>query len=125
MTYSGTNGGAVYGEPVAAEPTTPKVTTKPKAKPTPKRAPSNVAARPQLQAFSVSPSVITPGQTPAVSFQVKGRAPTTRLRLVVSWPGTTNPERQIDLGRRAANAPQSVELRQATGSTLGLRHPIE
>ena len=110
MTYSGTNGGAVYGEPVAAEPTTPKVTTKPKATPKPKRAPASVAARPQLQSFSVNPSVLTPGQTPTVSFQVKGRAPTIRLRLVVSWPGTTNPERQIDLGRRAANAPQSVDL---------------
>ena len=113
MTYSGTNGGAVYGEPVAAEPTAPKVTTQPKAttpKATPKRTPSSVAARPQLLSFSVNPSVITPGQTPTVSFQVKGRAPTIRLRLVVSWPGTTNPERQIDLGRRAANAPQSVDL---------------
>jgi murein DD-endopeptidase MepM/ murein hydrolase activator NlpD len=69
-----------------------------------------VAARPQLQTFTVSPAVLTPGQAPTVAFQIKGRAPTIRVRLVVSWPGTTNPERQIDLGRRAANAPQSVEL---------------
>jgi murein DD-endopeptidase MepM/ murein hydrolase activator NlpD len=100
VTYSGSNGGAVYGEPVEQETPTPK----------PKRKPSSLAARPQLLAFSVSPAVLTPGQVPTVDFQIKGRAPTIRLRLVVSWPGTANPERQIDLGRRAANAPQSVEL---------------
>jgi murein DD-endopeptidase MepM/ murein hydrolase activator NlpD len=103
VTYSGSaggNGGAVYGEPVIQD--------KPAAKP--KKKPSSAAARPQLQAFRVSPTVLTPGQAPTVSFQVKGRAPTIRLRLVVSWPGTTNAERQIDLGRRAANAPQSIAL---------------
>lgn len=103
-TYSGTSGGAVYGEPVAEE--TPKDTPKPK----PRRKPSSVAARPQLLAFTVSPAVLTPGQSPTVDFQVRGRAPTIRLRLVVSWPGTTNPERQIDLGRLPANAAQSVAL---------------
>jgi murein DD-endopeptidase MepM/ murein hydrolase activator NlpD len=107
VTYSGSaggNGGAVYGEPVA--PPAPA----PKPAPKPQRKPSSVAARPQLEAFTVTPGVLTPGQTPSVAFTIKGRAPTIRLRLVVSWPGTTNPERQIDLGRRAANAPQSVEL---------------
>src|SRR5215212_9356337 len=89
---SGTNGGAVYAAPV--------VEKKPKPKP------KSVAARPQLATFRVTPSVLTPGQAPTADFQIKGRAPTIRLRLVVSWPGTTNPERQIDLGRRAANAPQ-------------------
>jgi murein DD-endopeptidase MepM/ murein hydrolase activator NlpD len=108
VTFGGSNGGAVYGEPVL--PDAPAQTPQPAPKPTPKRTPSSVAARPQLQAFSISPTVLTPGQSPTVDFQVKGRAPTIRLRLVVSWPGTTNPERQIDLGRRAANAPQSVEL---------------
>jgi murein DD-endopeptidase MepM/ murein hydrolase activator NlpD len=106
VTYGGTNGGAVYGEPVVDD--APKDTAKPKSKP--KRKPSSVAARPQLQAFRVSPTVLTPGQAPTVDFQVKGRAPTIRLRLVISWPGTANPERTIDLGRRAANAPQSVSL---------------
>ena len=106
VTYSGSNGGAVYGEPVAETPAEPK------------RKPSSLAARPQLQSFSVSPAVLTPGQTPTLDFQVKGRAPTIRLRLVVSWPGTTNPERQIDLGRRAANAPQSVALTQLTDPAL-------
>jgi murein DD-endopeptidase MepM/ murein hydrolase activator NlpD len=103
VTYTGSsggNGGAVYGEPVPAQTPAPK----------PKRKPSSVAARPQLQAFSVSPTVLTPGQAPTVSFQVKGRAPTIRLRLIVSWPGTQNAERQVDLGRRAANAPQSIAL---------------
>jgi murein DD-endopeptidase MepM/ murein hydrolase activator NlpD len=99
VSYAGSNGGASYGEPVLQAP----------AKPKPKRKPS-VAARPQLQAFRISPSVLTPGQAPTAQFRVKGRAPTIRLRLVVSWPGTPNPERQIDLGRRAANAPQSVSL---------------
>jgi murein DD-endopeptidase MepM/ murein hydrolase activator NlpD len=108
VTYTGTNGGAVYGEPVASEPK--KTGTSDQPKPQPKRKPSSVAARPQLQAFSISPTVLTPGQTPTVAFTVKGRAPTIRLRLVVSWPGTTNPQRQVDLGRRAANAPQSVSL---------------
>lgn len=112
VTYSGTNGGAVYGEPVVKE--APKDT--PKA--APKRKPSSVAAQPQLQAFRVSPTVLTPGQAPTVSFRVKGRAPTIRLRLVVSWPGTTNPERAIDLGRRAANAPQSVALPELADPAL-------
>ena len=98
VTYGGSSGGAVYGEPVADTP------------PAPKRKPASVAARPQLQSFKVGPAVLTPGQAPTLDFQVKGRAPTIRLRLVVSWPGTTNPERQIDLGTRAANAPQSVTL---------------
>ena len=106
VSYPGTNGGASYGQPVSKGPAKP-VTAKPKK---PAREPSNVAARPQLQAFRVSPTVITPGQTPTVSFRIRGRAPTIRLRLVVSWPGTTNPERQVDLGRRDANAPQSVAL---------------
>jgi hypothetical protein len=106
VTYGGTNGGAVYGEPVIDE--APKDAPKPKTKP--KRKPANVAARPRLEAFRVGPTVLTPGQAPTVDFNVKGRAPTIRLRLVVSWPGTTNPERQIDLGRRAANAPQSISL---------------
>ena len=100
MSYAGSNGGAAYGEPVLEKPAASK----------PKRKPSSVAARPQLDAFRISPDVLTPGQAPTVDFQVKGRAPTIRLRLVVSWPGTTNAERQIDLGRRAANAPQSVSL---------------
>ena len=103
MTYTGSsggNGGAVYGEPVPAQTPAPK----------PKHKPSSVAARPQLDAFSVSPAVLTPGQTPTVSFRVKGRAPTIRLRLIVSWPGTQNAERQVDLGRRTANAPQSIAL---------------
>jgi murein DD-endopeptidase MepM/ murein hydrolase activator NlpD len=108
VTYSGTNGGAVYGEPVVDDTPAPKPAPKPKPKPT--RTPSSVAARPQLQAFTINPTVLTPGQSPTVNFQIKGRAPTIRLRLVVSWPGTTNPERQIDLGRRAANAPQSIDL---------------
>jgi murein DD-endopeptidase MepM/ murein hydrolase activator NlpD len=95
------NGGAAYSEPTPGQ-------APPAAKPKRKR--SSVAARPQLLAFSVSPSVLAPGQAPTVNFNVKGRAPTIRLRLVVSWPGTTNPERTIDLGRRAANAPQSVDL---------------
>jgi len=104
VAYPGTNGGASYGEPV------PKKRA---------RKPRSLAAQPQLQTFSVSPSVITPGQAPTVAFQVKGRAPTIRLRLVVSWPGTTaNPPRRIDLGRRSANAPQSVVLAALADPTL-------
>jgi murein DD-endopeptidase MepM/ murein hydrolase activator NlpD len=106
VSYAGTNGGASYGEPVLQTPASAPAPAPAK----PKRKPASVAARPQLQAFRISPNVLTPGQAPTVDFQVKGRAPTIRLRLVVSWPGTTNPERQIDLGRRAANAPQSVSL---------------
>lgn len=95
VTYAGTSGGAVYGEPA----------TKP-----PKPKPKAVSARPQLEAFRVSPAVLTPGQAPVVSFRVKGRAPTIRLRLIVSWPGTDVPVRQVDLGRRAANADQDMTL---------------
>ena len=104
VTDPSTNGGAAYGEPVVSQPK-PAPTATPK-----KKQPASFAARPQLTAFSISPSVLTPGQAPAASFQVKGRAPTIRLRLVVSWPGTANAERQIDLGRLAANAPQTVLL---------------
>jgi murein DD-endopeptidase MepM/ murein hydrolase activator NlpD len=99
VTDPGTNGGAVYGEPVVSPP---------KKKATKK--PSSVAVRPQLTAFSVAPLVINPGQTPSVTFQVKGRAPTIRLRLVVSWPGTTNTDRTIDLGRLTANAAHTLPL---------------
>jgi murein DD-endopeptidase MepM/ murein hydrolase activator NlpD len=106
VTYSGTSGGAVYGEPVAEKPAPPK------------RKPASVAARPQLLSFSVGPTVLTPGQAPTAAFQVKGRAPTIRLRLVITWPGTTNPERQIDLGRRAANVPQSVALTALADAAL-------
>jgi murein DD-endopeptidase MepM/ murein hydrolase activator NlpD len=115
VTYTGSsggNGGAVYGEPVPAQAPAPAPAPKPRRKP------SSVAARPQLQAFSVSPTVLTPGQAPTVSFRVKGRAPTIRLRLIVSWPGTQNPERQVDLGRRAANAPQSMALPQLADPSL-------
>src|SRR4051794_33157288 len=77
------NGGATYGSP---------------------------AARPALTAFSVSPAVLTAGQAPTVGFTVKGRAPTIRLRLIVTWPGTANRQRTIDLGRRNANSAQSVDL---------------
>ncbi|MFL5841558.1 MAG: M23 family metallopeptidase [Thermoleophilaceae bacterium] len=100
VTDPGTNGGAVYGEPVVS---------KPKQAPA-KKKPSSLAARPQLAAFSVGPAVLTPGQAPTVTFQVNGRAPTIRLRLVVSWPGTTNPERRIDLGRQPARSSQTVTL---------------
>ena len=97
-TYAGTNGGAVYGEPTITKP--------PKPKPKPK----SVAARPQLAAFSIGPAVITPGQAPDLAFTIKGRAPTIRLRLVVTWPGTTIPARTLDLGRLPANSPQTVSL---------------
>jgi murein DD-endopeptidase MepM/ murein hydrolase activator NlpD len=103
VTDPSTNGGAVYGEPVVQEP------AKAPAK-APAKKPSSVAARPQLTAFSVAPQVVTPGQAPSARFEVKGRAPTIRLRLVVSWPGTTNPERQIDLGRQTAGQPHTISL---------------
>src|SRR4051812_17099464 len=106
VTDPSTNGGAVYGEPVA-----------PKPKPV-KKKPASVAARPQLSAFQVSPSVINPGQTPSASFQVKGRAPTIRLRLVVSWPGTANAQRTIDLGRQKANVPLTIPLTALADPTL-------
>jgi murein DD-endopeptidase MepM/ murein hydrolase activator NlpD len=94
VTYAGTNGGATYGEPV----------TKP-----PKKKPS-VSARPVLESFSVSPTVINPGQLPTVSFRVKGRAPTIRLRLVVTSPNNSNLSRNIDLGRLPANSLQTLDL---------------
>lgn len=106
VSYAGANGGASYGEPTI---------TKPKA---PKKKPSAVSARPQLQLFSVGPSVLTPGQAPTVSFNVKGRAPTIRLRLVVSWPGLTIPARTVDLGRLPANSPQTVTLPQLADPAL-------
>jgi murein DD-endopeptidase MepM/ murein hydrolase activator NlpD len=71
-----------------------------------------------LTAFSVSPAVLTPGQAPVASFSVKGRAPTIRLRLIVSWPGTTNPTRTVDLGRLPANAPQNVTLSALADASL-------
>lgn len=98
------NGGVPYSAPAAAAP-------KPKAKPKPKpHKRSSVAARPRLETFAVEPAVLTPGQAPNVSFKIKGRAPTIRLRLVVSWPGSTNASRTIDLGRLPANAAQNLSL---------------
>ena len=108
VNYAGTNGGATYGEPVPAPP---------EKTPANKR-PSSTAARPALTAFSVSPSVLTPGQAPVASFTVKGRAPTIRLRLVVTWPGTANPQRSVDLGRLPANSPQSVTLTALADAAL-------
>ena len=110
---TGTNGGASYGEPVVSPPT-----AAPKPKPKPKRKPASLAARPQLEAFSVSPSVLTPGQAPTVAFRIKGRAPTIRLRLVISWPGTTNQQRVLDLGRVPANAAQTLSLTPLADPTL-------
>lgn len=94
---AGANGGATYGEPVARQPA-----------PKPKR--PSMAARPVLEAFTVSPTVINPGQMPTVSFRVKGRAPTIRLRLVITSPDNSNLSRQVDLGRLPANMPQSLDL---------------
>jgi murein DD-endopeptidase MepM/ murein hydrolase activator NlpD len=105
--YPGTNGGAAYGEPVPGTPT--QEPAAPKKEPA-KKKPSSVAARPVLAAFRVSPQVLTPGQAPTVTFQVNGRAPTIRLRLIFSWPGTTNPERRIDLGRQPAKAQQTITV---------------
>jgi murein DD-endopeptidase MepM/ murein hydrolase activator NlpD len=113
VTDPGTNGGAVYGEPVVQEPAKAPATKAPAPKTpakTPPKKPSSVAARPQLAAFSAAPLVVNPGQAPSVTFQVNGRAPTIRLRLVVSWPGTTTPERQIDLGRQTAGQPHTMAL---------------
>ena len=98
------NGGATYGQPPPQK--------------TPAKKPSSPAARPALTAFSVTPSVLTPGQAPVVAFNVKGRAPTIRLRLVVTWPGSTNPVRTIDLGRLPANSPQSVTLSALADAAL-------
>ena len=98
VTYAGTNGGATAGEPVLSPP----------KKPARKRSKSSTA--PSLTAFAVTPAVLTPGQAPTATFTVNGRAPTIRLRLVVSWPGTTNTDRTIDLGRLPANVEQSVPL---------------
>jgi murein DD-endopeptidase MepM/ murein hydrolase activator NlpD len=107
VAYPGTNGGTAYGEPVAAKP-----------KPKPKKKPSSLAARPQLAMFRIAPTVLTPGQAPSVTFEVNGRAPTIRLRLVVTWPGTTNPERQIDLGRQPARSQQTISLTALADAAL-------
>jgi murein DD-endopeptidase MepM/ murein hydrolase activator NlpD len=108
VTDPSTNGGAVYGEPALPAPKK-QAPAKPQRAPA-KKKPSSVAAQPELAAFSLAPAVLTPGQAPTLSFQVNGRAPTIRLRLIVSWPGTTNPERQIDLGSQPARSPQTVTL---------------
>jgi murein DD-endopeptidase MepM/ murein hydrolase activator NlpD len=84
------NGGVAVGTPVKKRP--------------------DVAARPVLAAFRVAPLVLTPGATPSVTFQVKARTRQVRLRLVVTWPGTTIPSRTIDLGRQPAGAAQTVDL---------------
>jgi hypothetical protein len=105
VTDPSTNGGAVYGEPVVSEPK-----QAPAKKAPAKKKPSSLAAQPELAAFSLAPAVLTPGQAPTLAFQVNGRAPTIRLRLVVSWPGTTNPDRLIDLGRLPARSPQTITL---------------
>jgi hypothetical protein len=116
----GTTGGAAYG----MLPTPPRATPTPhppKPQPTEApatKAPSRLAARPQLAAFSLAPPVLTPGQAPTLTFNVTGRAPTIRLRLVVSWPGTGYPERQVDLGRQPANVPQTISLASLADPSL-------
>jgi murein DD-endopeptidase MepM/ murein hydrolase activator NlpD len=117
VTYPGPNGGTAYGSPV---PVAPKPKTKPQQpkRTQPKNRPSSPAARPALQAFSVRPAILTPGQTPTVSFTVKGRAPTIRLRLIVTWPGTKHRARRIDLGRVPANSAQTLPLPALADPTL-------
>lgn len=105
--YPGTNGGAVYGDPVG----TPKQNSA-------RRRRSRLAARPVLRAFSISPTVLTPGQAPSVAFEVKGRAPTIRLRLIVTFAATTTRPRTIDLGRQPANRPQTLDLPQLADPNL-------
>ena len=99
VAYSGTNGGASYGEPVA-----------PEGKPKKRRKRTPVASLPVLGLFGVGPSVLTPGQAPTVNFRVDGRAATIRVRLVVTWPGTTHPQRVIDLGRVPMNRQQTHDV---------------
>src|SRR4051812_29855552 len=58
------------------------------------------AARPVLAAFSVAPAVLEPGATPRVTLRVDARTRQVRLKLVVSWPGTTTSQRIVELGRQ-------------------------
>jgi murein DD-endopeptidase MepM/ murein hydrolase activator NlpD len=76
------------------------------------------AKRPLLAQFSVAPLVLTPGATPTVKFLVNAHTALVRLRLVVGWPGTTNPPRVVDLGRRPAGSAQSVDLPQLADPAL-------
>lgn len=103
--YSGTNGGASYGEPTLAEPKR-------------KRTRPSVSDAPVLGAFEVGPSVLTPGQAPTVTFRVDGREATIRLRLVVRWPGTEHPQRVIRLGRHALKATRSLTVSQLADAAL-------
>jgi len=75
-----------------------------------RKAPPVVDTRPVLAKFGVAPRVLTPGATPTVTFLIKGRTPLIRVRLVVTWPGTTNPQRIIDLGRLPTGTQQSLPV---------------
>src|SRR3954451_16767278 len=66
------------------------------------------AMRPALSTFRIAPAVLDPQATPAVTFRVVARTRQVRLRLVASWPGTTNPPRTVDLGRQPSR--QTVVL---------------
>ena len=112
-TYAGTNGGAVYGEPVAGrEPHAEK-------KPTPKPKPKSSRSRPVLSQFRVDPRRIYPyGGTPRATFRVDGRAKEVTLRLIVNWPDGSNPPVRVDLGRRPTNTAQTVDLPQLADPAL-------
>jgi murein DD-endopeptidase MepM/ murein hydrolase activator NlpD len=99
-------GGAVYGDPALTQKAAPKPKPRPKAKP--KAAPS---PRPVLALFQVTPRRLYPyGGTPRVIFRVNGPANAIRLRLVLTWPGTQQPQRLIELGTLATNEAHTLEL---------------
>jgi hypothetical protein len=111
------NGGVEYGAPLPAATTPAKPPEKktppvkaPPAKTPPAKKPPKADLRPVLAAFSVAPALLNPGATPSVTFRVTGPAPIIRLRLVVEWPGTTNPSRRIELGRLPTGADQTLPL---------------
>jgi murein DD-endopeptidase MepM/ murein hydrolase activator NlpD len=100
VTYPGT-GGAVYGEPVLTPPK-----PKPRKKPRPR-----AAARPALTLFQISPRRFYPyGAAPRATFRVDGRAKQIRLRLVLTWPGTQNEQRLVELGTLTTNEAHTLDL---------------
>lgn len=67
---------------------------------------------PVLAAFSVAPTVLAPGATPSLTFRVNSRAPTVRLRLVVTWNVATadTTPRRVDLGRQPTRKQLTIPL---------------
>jgi murein DD-endopeptidase MepM/ murein hydrolase activator NlpD len=108
------------GTPAGSVPVPSKPKTKPKPKPPRRSTPRSRGARgPLVTSFSISPSsAYVYGRPARVSFEVRGRARSIHLTLVVKPAGGNAVLRRIDLGDRPTGVPQTYALSGLEGGTL-------